>query len=347
MTATDNALIVVETLTPATVFGDGGVDDILAKLRKAADEAANDLDISTEIGRKQIASVAYKVARSKTALDGLGKDLVADLKARAGRIDAERRRLWEGCEAIQNDIRRPLTEWETVEKDRVTAHEQAITTIEAVAIFMELEPTAAAIRSRMETLKTLADDGRDWQEFRERARKSALATHGALAQMLEIAEARERAAAQAEQKRIEEAERLRKEREDRIAQEAAERAKREAEQVAQAEQRRLEAEKKAAEDRQRAAEEATRRAEQEAIAAKERAERAAKETEERLRREAEERQAAEAAEVVRREANKAHRTKINREIVAALVASGLTQDVAKSVVVLIAKKTIPHVAISY
>lgn len=344
---TDNALIVVETLTPATVFGDGGVDDILAKLRKAADEAANGLDISTETGRKQIASVAYKVARSKTALDGLGKDLVADLKARAGRIDAERRRLWEGCEAIQNEIRRPLTEWETIEKDRVTAHEHAIVTLESVAVFMELQPTAAAIKARMETLKTLAEDGRDWQEFRERARKAALATHGALAQMLEVAEAREKAVAEAEQKRIEEAERQQKEREARIAQEAAERAKLEAEQGAQAEQRRLEAEKKAAEDRQRAAEEATRKAEQEAAAAKERAERAAKETEDRLRREAEEQQRSEAAETARREANKAHRTKINREIVAAFVAGGLTQDVAKSVVVLIAKKSIPHVAITY
>ncbi|EES5368095.1 cell envelope biogenesis protein TolA, partial [Escherichia coli] len=34
-------------------------------------------DITTAKGRKEIAYLAYKVAQTKTYLDGLGKDLVA------------------------------------------------------------------------------------------------------------------------------------------------------------------------------------------------------------------------------------------------------------------------------
>ncbi|OCS62006.1 hypothetical protein BBZ50_02590 [Escherichia coli] len=47
-------------------------------------------DITTAKGRKEIASLAYKVAQTKTYLDGLGKDLVAELKEIPKLIDANR-----------------------------------------------------------------------------------------------------------------------------------------------------------------------------------------------------------------------------------------------------------------
>lgn len=56
-------------------------------------------DISTRKGRDAIASMAYKVARSKTALDEVGKKLVADLKEVPKKIDAERKRVRDTLEA--------------------------------------------------------------------------------------------------------------------------------------------------------------------------------------------------------------------------------------------------------
>jgi hypothetical protein len=50
-------------------------------------------------GREAIASMEYKVARSKTALDDGGKKLVADLKQIPKKIDAERKRVRDPLDA--------------------------------------------------------------------------------------------------------------------------------------------------------------------------------------------------------------------------------------------------------
>jgi hypothetical protein len=70
-------------------------------------------------------------------------------------------------------------------------------------------------------------------------------------------------------------------------------------------------------------------------------------TEARIKREAEERAIREEKEQREREANKAHRGRINSAAVAALVGNGIAEDVAKSVIVLIAKGSVPHVTVNY
>lgn len=73
-----------------TVFSAAqGLDPYLAQIRAEIDGFTP--DISTRKGRDAIASIAYKVARSKTALDNVGKELVAELKDIPKKIDAERK----------------------------------------------------------------------------------------------------------------------------------------------------------------------------------------------------------------------------------------------------------------
>ncbi|HID7917402.1 TPA: hypothetical protein ACXIEW_002580 [Pseudomonas aeruginosa] len=55
-----------------------GLDPFLAKIREEIDGFVP--DVTTRKGREAIASIAYKVARSKTALDNVGKELVVDAK---------------------------------------------------------------------------------------------------------------------------------------------------------------------------------------------------------------------------------------------------------------------------
>lgn len=55
-----------------------GLDPFLQKIREEIDGFVP--DVTTRKGREAIASIAYKVARSKTALDNVGKELVAELK---------------------------------------------------------------------------------------------------------------------------------------------------------------------------------------------------------------------------------------------------------------------------
>ena len=340
-----NALVTIDTLTPATVFVPGGVEAIVSKLETEVRSIKT--DISTDAGRKEIASIAYKVARSKTALDDMGKNLVADIKAQAGKIDADRRIIRDRLDALKDEVRKPLTDWEDAEKNRVAGHEQAL-----AAMTQLLHTPAAAsddVRRYLDELSRLAQ--RDWQEFAARATATADEVRASLNSSLAGMVKREEEAAELARLRAEQVEREKKEREERIASEAAERAKveaeakakREAEQAAAKaaeEQRRVEAEKAAAiaraERAEREAKEAAERAERERVAAVE----AEKRRQEEAARKA-------AAEVAAREADTKHRAKVNNAAVAALIAGGIDEETAKSVITLIAKRQVPAVAISY
>lgn len=253
----------VESLKAVVVFAPGGVDDILNKLK--SEVRAIKTDISTPTGRAQIKSLAYKVARSKTALDDLGKDLTADLKAQTNAIDAERRKLRDELDALKEEVRKPLTDRETAEEDRVKAHEEAIEEIARCASFLVMQPGSHEIKGRIAHLQLLQP--RDWQEFAQRAQEVTATALASLTALLAVAEKREADEAELVRLREEEAERLRQEqarltaeREAKIAADAAEAARIEAEAKAakeaeeaaarQAEElARVESERRAAEER--------------------------------------------------------------------------------------------------
>ena len=340
-----NAIITIETLTPAIVFAPGGVENIISKLE--AEVRAIATDISTEAGRKAVASLAYKVARSKTALDEMGKQLVADLKAQTGKIDAERRTIRDRLDALRDEVRKPLDDFERAEKTRVDGHEVAIAAILQAAQVGDLD--AAGIKARLEQVGSLTQ--RDWQEFATRATATADEVRKALQAALALAEKREAEAAELARLRAEQAERERREREERIAAEAAERAKAAAE--AKAEQDAAAAAAKAAAEQQRIEREKAEaiaraeKAEADKKAAAEKAERdrlAAIETE---RKRVADAAAKEAAEKVRRERDKAHRAKINNEALAVLTSLGLETETGKVIIAAIAKGDVPHISIEY
>ena len=113
-TGTD--LAIATAITPAIFANPQSVDQVLAELERSVEAAKATRDISTIEGRAAIASLAYKIARTKTGLDDMGKEVVADWKAKASMVDAERRRIRERCDALKDDFRQPLTEWEEAEK---------------------------------------------------------------------------------------------------------------------------------------------------------------------------------------------------------------------------------------
>ena len=163
-------LAVIETISASVVFVPGGVDTILGKIE--AEVRATKTDISTASGRQAVASLAYKVARSKTALDEMGKELVSELKAKTGAIDAERRTIRDRLDALKDEVRRPLTDWENADKARIEAHEKAILDLEAMLDFGGLEPSAAQLQERIDILAKRPS--REWQEFVQRASEVVL-----------------------------------------------------------------------------------------------------------------------------------------------------------------------------
>ena len=306
-------------------------------------------DLSTKKGRDAIASIAYKVRQSKSAMDKAGKALVDKLKQQPKLVDAERKRMREFMDALADEVRKPLDDFEAAEAERVEALQTKIAVIRGYREINETMSSVdiAAVIVRAESV--IVDQL--FEEFEAEAHREKAATIEALKSALVKRQQYEAEQAELERLRAEAAAREQKEREERIAKEAAERAQREAAEAAAREKAEQEAkakaEREAAERREMELKLAAEKAEREKLEAEERAKRAAIEAEERIKREAAAKAAAEAEETRKREADKKHRAKINNEIVAALDPSGITQDQAKEIVTLIAKGQVPHVKISY
>ncbi|MCF6780881.1 hypothetical protein [Stutzerimonas stutzeri] len=331
-----------------------GLDPYLQQIRAEIDSFVP--DVSTKKGRDAIASIAHKVARSKTALDNVGKELVAELKEIPKKIDAERKRMRDTLDAWRDEVRAPLNEWEQAEADRVAKHEDRITMMREFASESG-EYDAQYLADRIAQLEAIKV-GADWEEFEAEAHRVKAATLTTLQLALTKRQAYEAEQAELERLRAEAAQREQKEREERIAREAAEQAQREAEQRAQAERdaaKKREADAKAAAEQRELqlkleAEQSARRE----LEAQQRAEQAERDAEAKAQaaaaaerqRQADE-QARIEAEAKAREADKAHKAAINRAALEAFVAGGMTEECAKQAVTLIAKRQIPNVSIAY
>lgn len=312
-------------------------------------------DMSTAKGRDQCRADAFRVARSKSALEKIGAAVSAEQKEIPKQIDAGRRYAKEALEKIQEQVREPLTVWEQAEEARVQAHKDAI---ECIAAFVtDCGQFAESARSAIAAIEAISI-GPEWEEFETEA---ARAKDKALTNLRDTLAAREKyEAEQAElaKLRAEAEERRQRDERERIAKEAADQATREAETKAQVErdaaakreadakaaQAKAEQDAKDAVERQQQAEE---RAEAEKLAAAERARQAA----EAARLAEVQRQADEAARIAadarKREADKAHKGRINRAALAAFIAGGMPEECAKLAVTMIAKGEIPAIRISY
>lgn len=328
-------LVVIEKKNAMAVFTN---NDQLDPLIEAIEKEARSLvpDVTTKKGRDAIASMAHKVARSKTYIDNAGKDLVAELKALPKQIDESRRVVRERLDALKDEVRRPLTEWEA-EQERIKA-EEAMNALHAEALEMNIkfdQELAAKFEADHE-MALLMNDAFD----REQAEKKAEAERQRIAREEEIKrlaeEKAKREAAEQAQREIDAA--AAREREAILAKERAERERIEAQQRAEREQR-----------------EAAERAEREKQAAVEAERRKAQEEADRIRREAEQREQVRMAEEkrkadeqARREADVKHRKAVGTEIVKALLANtSLTRDQAIEVLTAVKDGRIPHTGITY
>lgn len=342
-----------------------GLDPYLQKIREEIDSFVP--DVTTRKGREAIASIAYKVARSKTVLDNVGKDLVAELKEIPKKIDAERKRMRDTLDAWQEEVRRPLTEWQAAEDARIDRHTDAITHMKGLAVELGTLD-AQQLKDRIAELSRI-ELGEAWEEFEAEAARAKDDSLKVLTAALATREHYEAEQAELARLRADAEAREQKDREERIAREAAERARIEADQKAQAEREaalRREQEAKAAADRRELelklqaeqAERAAAQAEADRLAAEQRAEqerqaaaRRAEEAAEQARQDERRRADAAAAEILRqqeaRERDKAHKAKINRAALDAFVTGGMTEECARQAVTLIAKRQIPNISISY
>lgn len=148
------------TVTAVTVYASPhSVDAIIEEVERQARQAAAGLTADTRAGRAELASLAHRVARTKTALDDLGKDLVAEWKAKSAAVDAQRRRIREALDALKGTVRAPLTQWELDEEARQVRIAHVLGRLRALA--MPSTAPSEAIAAKLADARTMGLDGLD------------------------------------------------------------------------------------------------------------------------------------------------------------------------------------------
>lgn len=334
-----------------------GLDPYLQTIRQELDNfLAEPPSLDTATGRKAYASMAHKIARSKTAIDNIGKELVADLKQLPKTIDAERKRWRDQLDEWRDEARGPLNDWEAKEEARINGHKAAIEAMQRMS--ETLEDEASGVIASTITHLEAKQIGPEWEEYEAEAHRVKAASLATLKASLERRQKYEADQAELERMRKEAAEREQKEREERIAREAEDRARREAEQAAQAEReaaaRREQEAKEAAERREREHQEAIAKAKRDAELAEQRAKEeyerkereriAEQQRQEQAKLDAERR---EREEIERRQADKEHRRRINQAAMQVMVDGGMPEQCAMDAIKLIAQGKVPGVTINY
>lgn len=254
----DYSVVVANNDALQGFYTDGkNLDRLYGIIEKKARELV--ADPNTKEGASQIKGAARQLASVRVKVDNLGKQVVAELKKLPGVIDDNRKAFREKMEALQEEIRRPVTEIEE-RKARIDEFKE---------IHIRLASAdSATIQAEIERLKALDMDEKEWKESTADAIRTVEAEVNALATLKAAAEKREEDARRLAELEAKQAEAERIIREQKIKEEAERRAKEDAEAKAAAERERLEREKAEAERRaaeaERAAKEAAQKLEDEA-----------------------------------------------------------------------------------
>jgi len=115
-----NELIVIQKTEAMDIFTNRELlTPLLEKIEHVATQ--DQTDVTTEKGRKDIASIAYRVAQSKTYIEAHGKDLAAELKELPKLVDSNRKYARDFLDDLKDRIRKPLDEWEANQAAMVLA----------------------------------------------------------------------------------------------------------------------------------------------------------------------------------------------------------------------------------
>lgn len=338
-------------------------DALIDAYKRIEKEAKSEVpDVETEEGRKHIKEMARKVAASKTAIDTPIRDYLRIIKAQPKVLEKNARESKARFDALKEEILKPLTEAQA-EQDAVI---EWLNDVPANCGVPGI--TSQEVGEFIDIINGYTAD-LVWPELKRKfkvAHENALTT--ATVTLERITE-QEKQAAELAELREKQAAAEKAEYERKIAEEAEQRARAEAERKAQQERELIERRAVEAKQREEAAKAAEQKAIRDAEIYKEQQAKAAEQAKidaEKERVEAEKRHAlaieqAKQAESKRiadeeaaqqqaakeREADKAHRIAINRTALVDLVAAGVDEETAKTVIRAIGRKEVRNISIQY
>lgn len=187
--------------TPAVILTDPNkAGELYAHIK--SEIAAFVPDLTTATGRKAIGSLAFKISRTKTAIDDAGGEMAEALRTQVSALTKTRNTIKSELDKLRDLARKPLTDWEEADAKRVedcnkvmadlkraqvlplgTTSEQAaerLATIVAVDLpagtFRELHTAAETLKQQtvsiltaaVESLKQSEADARELEALRAR-----------------------------------------------------------------------------------------------------------------------------------------------------------------------------------
>lgn len=124
-----NELVVVEQATALDLFktptkAQELVNYVSGEVAKELVELEK-LDLSVGVNRNKYISLAAKVTKTKTYVEGIGKEIAADLKELPKLVDSSRKLIKDQLDKISEAVRKPVTDWEIADEARKAAEELA------------------------------------------------------------------------------------------------------------------------------------------------------------------------------------------------------------------------------
>lgn len=344
-----------------------GIEKIIEDVRTLVKNFKHDL--TTDKGRKATISFAANIASMKVSIDGMRKDSIEDRMAVINVVNKSGKQLRDSFDLLRDEARKPVTDWENTEKERVENLEERVCAIKDLSDkwLRCLNPRLSELIEDEARLAELDIDS-SFEEYELEAVKKKEKSLEVLNTLIKNKKEEIAKETELEQLRKEKEEREKKDRDEKLKKEAAEKATREAEERAKKETDRIEREKQEAIDREERAKIQAEESERKRIEAEERAkiekeqaeqrriddeklaEIKAKEAAEQARqdqiRKQKEKEANEKAALAKREADRAHTGEIRREAKECLM-QFVDETVAKKIVLAIDQGRIKNVTINY
>ncbi len=318
-------------------------------------------DVETEDGRKRIKSLAAKISKSKTALDTPMRDYLRILKTQPKELEKNARESKERFDKLRDELLAPLAEAQAWQDEKLAW-------LDGIPAWCAINPASTDLSALLVDVNEFVLDD-IWTELLKKFKVSHEAAVTTLTVTLERITMAEAQALELEELRRKQAAAEQAERDRSIAESAAKQAREEA--GAQAQRDREAVDRRAAESKQREEDakaneaKAIRDAElaeqrriddavaaveqrkQDAIAAEERQAAAVKLAAENEAKRIADQEAEQTKLAADRAADKDHRIKINRAALVDLIAAGVSEEDAKTVIRAIGRNEVRNVSIQY
>jgi colicin import membrane protein len=178
-------------------------------------------DVSTAKGRDEIRSMAAKVTKTKAAIDKARLALTAQWRDQTKQVNDAGKKIEAELDALADEVRKPLTDWESAEKARKERCVAVIAKIKADMV-VSIDDTAVMVRERGAAIYRMTFDETEFAGFLDDATDAKAQAVDTLKTALVRLTKEEADRAELEQLRAEQAERDAREAAEQEAREAVE-----------------------------------------------------------------------------------------------------------------------------